>query len=186
MNAQVANLVISLGGMQLARKIPMDTNPEVLMYVRIAYVSVQLLCLAVYYYTSMKIKQKNDTTVLKYVEPKNPMSTDSGGLVTTTIRDYDLGEVSKLVRGIYMGVAMMGVLHLYMKFNPPLFVQALTALKGIYDAKPVAIYLLGKPAEGDLKRPFKAGGMFGAAGDPATDAASIKEAESKPAPKKEE
>lgn len=35
-------------------------------------------------------------------------------------------------------------------------------LKNLYDAKPVAIYILGKPAEGDLKRPFKSGGgMFG-------------------------
>ena len=37
-------------------------------------------------------------------------------------------------------------------------------LKNLYDAKPVAIYILGKPAEGDLKRPFKAGGgLFGSA-----------------------
>ena len=35
-------------------------------------------------------------------------------------------------------------------------------LKTLYDAKPVAIYILGKPAEGELKRPFKAGGgLFG-------------------------
>jgi len=186
MNSQIANLALSLGGMQIARKIPMDSDPQILLYVRVGYVTAQLLCLAVYYYTSIKIKQKNDQTVLKYVEPKNPMSTDSGGLVTTTVRDYDLAEVSKLVRGVYMGVAMMAVLHLYMKFNPPLFVQALTGLKGIYDAKPVQIHLFGKPATGDLKRPFKVGGMFGAAADPATDAASIKEAESKPAPKKDE
>lgn len=33
--------------------------------------------------------------------------------------------------------------------------------KGLYDAKPVAIHILGKPAEGDLKRPFKAGGLMG-------------------------
>ena len=35
-------------------------------------------------------------------------------------------------------------------------------LKNLYDAKPVAIWIFGKAAEGDLKRPFKgAGGMFG-------------------------
>ena len=31
-----------------------------------------------------------------------------------------------------------------------------------HDAKPVAIHILRKPAVGDLKRPFKAAGMFGA------------------------
>lgn len=34
-------------------------------------------------------------------------------------------------------------------------------LKNLYDAKPVAIHLFGKPAEGDLKRPFKVASMFG-------------------------
>ena len=35
-------------------------------------------------------------------------------------------------------------------------------LKGLYDAKTVHIHILGKAAEGDLKRPFKSsGGMFG-------------------------
>jgi len=66
MNSQVASLALSLGAMQLARKIPMDSDPNALLYVRIGYITSQLLCLAVYYYTSMKIKQKNDTTVLKY------------------------------------------------------------------------------------------------------------------------
>lgn len=37
------------------------------------------------------------------------MSADSGGLVTTTVKDYDLGEVSKGMRGVYTGVAMMYV-----------------------------------------------------------------------------
>lgn len=72
-------------------------------------------------------------------------------------------------------------------------------LKSLYDAKPVAIHILGKPAEGDLKRPFKAGGMFGGtlrlarlscwvrwmsgcctgSSDPQTDKAAIDEAEKK-------
>lgn len=61
-----------------------------------------------------------------------------------------------------MGIAMMCVLHLYMQYTQPLFIQAIMGLKGLYDAKPVAIYVLGKPAEGELKRPFKqSGGFFG-------------------------
>ncbi len=56
---------------------------------------------------------------------------------------------------------MMGFLHVYMKYTQPLFIQSLMGLKGLYDAKPVAIHLLGKPAVGDLKRPFKAASMFG-------------------------
>jgi Phosphate transport (Pho88) len=47
---------------------------------------------------------------------------------------------------------MMTFLHLYMKFTQPLFIQGLMGLKGLYEAKPVALYIF---AEGDLKRPFK-------------------------------
>ena len=61
-----------------------------------------------------------------------------------------------------MGLAMMVFLHLYMHYTQPLFIQALMGLKSLYDAKPVAIHIFNKPAEGDLKRPFKVGGgMFG-------------------------
>lgn len=95
-----------------------------------------------------------------------------------------------------MGVAMMGFMHLYMKYTQPLFIQSLMGLKNLYDAKLLHIHLLGKPAVGDYKRPFAAASMFGgtadlfypesvlltirytaAAGGPATDAASIAEAE---------
>ena len=60
-----------------------------------------------------------------------------------------------------MGIAMMAVMHIYFKFTQPLFIQSLMGLKTLYDAKPVAIHLLGKPATGELKRPFKTPALFG-------------------------
>jgi len=186
MNAQLGNLGISLAAMQLARKIPFE-DPQVLLYVRIAYVSVQIIVMGVYYWVSMQIKAKNDLTVLKYVEPKSPMSPDtSGGLVTITVREYDLQETSKAMRSVLMGVGMMAFMHGYLGYTQPLFIQALMGLKGVYDSNEVTIHVIGKKAEGDLKRPFKAPpGMFGPTG-PQTDAAAIKEAEAAEKIKKEE
>lgn len=46
-----------------------------LLYVRCLYVGAQLLSLGVYYYATLKIKQKNDLKVLKYTEPAKPMVT---------------------------------------------------------------------------------------------------------------
>jgi hypothetical protein len=34
-------------------------------------------------------------------------------------------------------------------------------IKGVFDAKPVAIHIFGKPATGDLKRPFTTASLFG-------------------------
>jgi len=57
---------------------------------------------------------------------------------------------------------MMGFLHVYLGYTQPLFIQAAMGIKNLYDAKPVAIHVLGKPAVGDLSRPFKAApGIFG-------------------------
>lgn len=73
-----------------------------------------------------------------------------------------MGEVSKQLRSVYIGLAMMCFLHLYMQYTQPLFVQSLMGLKNLFDAKILTIHVLGKAADGDLKRPFKAGaGMFG-------------------------
>jgi hypothetical protein len=44
-----------------------------------------------------------------------------------------------------MGIAMMAAMHLYFKFTQPLFIQAPMGFKGLYDAKLVSIYILGKP-----------------------------------------
>lgn len=56
----------------VARKIPTD-EPQVLFYLRIAYIAVQALSLAFYFYLTLVIKKKNDLTVLKYVQPPAPM-----------------------------------------------------------------------------------------------------------------
>ena len=37
------------------------------------------------------------------------------------------------------------------------------ALKNLYDSKPIKIHILGQPAEGELKRPFKTASLFGEA-----------------------
>jgi len=179
MSSAIQNLLLSLGAMQLARKIPFE-NPDVLNYVRIGYVVSQVLVIGAYYLVAEKIKKKNDQTVLKYVEPKNAMTDEPAKVITITYRDYDLQQTTQLLRAAWIGVAMMGFLHLYMKYTQPLFVQGLMGLKALYEAKPVAIHLLGRPAEGDLKRPFKGpASMFGGGGDVQTDKAAIEEAEKK-------
>ncbi|XP_006457694.1 hypothetical protein AGABI2DRAFT_64306, partial [Agaricus bisporus var. bisporus H97] len=158
----------------VARKIPFE-DPVVLGYVRIAYITAQVVILATHYYVSIAIKRENDQTVLNFSRcpngaqpsrrsclPLSPhRSQEHGKLVSTTVNDYDLTEVSKLLRSAYMGIVMMAVIHGYFKFTQPLFVQALLGVKGIYDVERVTICLLGKPATGNFKRPFTSQGIVG-------------------------
>lgn len=78
------------------------------------------------------------------------------------------------------------------------------ALKGLYDSKLLRIHILGEPAEGEFKRPFKTTSLFGkptlqykdrrrnveritgATGNPETDKAAIDEAEKRIGAKKED
>ena len=99
-------------------------------------------------------------TTLKYVEPAPVGSSEEGKLVTTTIQAYDSAQLKTAFRGQLMGMAMMGFMHLYLKYTNPLLIQSIIPLKGAFENNLVKIHVYGQPASGDLKRPFKAGGGF--------------------------
>ena len=149
MNAQVVTLFLGLGLSQVARRLNLDGY---LWQLRGLYLGVHLLLIGLYLYIAQKIRQKNDNTLLKYAEGK-PMSSQTGeppSVVTTTLCQYDLLEVSKAMRGLFTGVAMTLFMHLcvsarifstaeltlhicsYLKFTQPLLVSSLTVWISIW------------------------------------------------------
>lgn len=123
------------------------------------------------------LTQTTDMSTLKYVEPA-PMGTgEEPRPVTTTNMDYDKGQLRQLIRSQLMGVGMMAVMHLYFKYTNPLLIQSIIPLKGAFESNLVKIHLFGKPATGDLARPFKNAGGFMSQGQPKSDKASIENAE---------
>jgi len=186
MNSQMKGLVLSLGLMQVARKVPTD-RPDVLFIIRCTYILSQLLQVALFYWTSLKIKAKNDTTVLKYQEPPKGFGqgAEPGAPVTTTVRDYDLKEVSKNTPSMLIGIAIMAVMHLKFGYTQPLLIQSVMPLKSLYENPIIRIHILGYPATGDLARPFKAPPGLMSALNEANQASngSIKRAEDENTPK---
>ncbi|RYP68975.1 hypothetical protein DL771_006397 [Monosporascus sp. 5C6A] len=178
LSPQVVNIIIILGMMQVSKRIPFD-NPDVLNGVRALYVASNLIIAAIYVYVQIQINKKKDLTTLKYVEPAPMGSSEEGKLVTTTVHVYDSAKLKELFRGQLMGVAMMGFMHLYMKYTNPLLIQSIIPLKTAFEANLVKIHLLGRPASGDLKRPFKqpAGLMSGMTGPVQSDKKAVEAAE---------
>lgn len=90
-----------------------------------------------------------------------------------------MSQLKAALKSQAMGVAMMAVMHLYFKYTNPLLIQSILPLKGAIEGNLVKVHVFGKPAAGDLKRPWKAaGGMMGmAAGEVKSDKASIAAAE---------
>ena len=111
-------------------------------------------------------------------------SQDDPKLVTTTIHAYDRAQLQTAMKGQLVGIAIMGFMHLYMKYTNPLLVQSILPVKGLLEGNLAKIHLFGKSASGDLKRPWKAGGGLmsalqgqGAGNEIKTDKASIEAAE---------
>lgn len=179
LNPQVTNLLIILGMMQVAKKIPFD-DPTVLNLCRAAYAASNVIILGIYLYIKTVVDRKKDMTTLKYVEPAPMGSSEEGKLVTTTVHAYDIGQLKNLLRAQAMGVVMMAVMHLYFKYTNPLLIQSIIPLKGALEANLTKIHIFGQPATGDLKRPFKqsAGFMSGLQSGPAqSDKKAVEAAE---------
>ncbi|KAK1775981.1 inorganic phosphate transporter Pho88 [Copromyces sp. CBS 386.78] len=179
LSPQITNLVIILGMMQVAKKIPFE-DPNVLNLCRALYALSNVVILAIHLYIMNTINRKKDLTTLKYVEPAPMGSTEEGKLVTTTIHAYDLAQAKQLLRSQMMGVFMMGVMHLYFKYTNPLLIQSIIPLKGAFESNLAKIHIFGQPASGDLKRPFKqaAGFMSGLQGGAAqSDKKAVEAAE---------
>ncbi len=107
-------------------------------------------------------------------------SAEEPKLVTTTVHSYDLQQLRSMFKSQLMGVGMMGVMHLYFRYTNPLLIQSIIPLKGAFEGNLAKIHLLGQPAIGELKRPWKAAGGFmgmGGAGEVKSDKKSIEQAE---------
>jgi hypothetical protein len=103
--------------------------------------------------------------VLKYVDSAQPFSQDQPPLITTTVQEYDTTQLKSGIKAAFMGIGMMGVMHLYFGYTQPLIVQSIMPIKNVIESKVAKVHLLGKEPVGDLKRPWKTGGLFGSAGD---------------------
>jgi hypothetical protein len=103
--------------------------------------------------------------VLKYVDSAQPFSQDQPPLITTTVQEYDTSQLKSGIKAAFMGIGMMGVMHLYLGYSQPLLVQSIMPIKNVLESKVAKVHLLGKDTVGDLKRPWKTAGLFGSAGD---------------------
>ncbi|KAG7666153.1 PHO88 [[Candida] subhashii] len=182
MNPAVTNIMLMLVMMQVSKRINFE-DPDILFYTRAGYITCQVLALTIYFIVRAKINAKNDLTTLKYVEPANPLQGESEPkAVVTTVKEYDLQQVNSAMKSVFTGMAMMGFMHIYMKYTNPLLMQSISTIKSALETNIVKIHLYGTPATGDLKRPFKAApgimdALTGGAGGVKTDKQSIETAE---------
>ncbi|KAG0056589.1 hypothetical protein BGZ83_004371 [Gryganskiella cystojenkinii] len=177
------NMALVMGSMQITNRLDLeDTKTKQLILG--AYVTAQAIVLGVSYLIQRRIQSKNDTTVLKYLDQPKPLSGEQPKLITTTNMAYDLEQNAQSQKQALISLALMVFLHFQFGVIRPLVVQSILPVKNALQSKFAQVHLFGKPAEGDLRRPWKADNPFaalsGAAEEPQSEAAekaAIKKAE---------
>ncbi|KAI9595445.1 inorganic phosphate transporter Pho88 [Syncephalis fuscata] len=157
------NVVMMLGIMQLTKWFDME-DPSTIFYFRILYVSVQATLCLVALAMIKKVQAKNDQTPLRYQEAQQPFSQEPPNFITTTVCEYDQQQFWQQIKQVGTSVALLGFIHYKWGYVQPLLLQSILPVKSLFDSPAIQVHLLGKPAEGELKRPWKAASPFGAFG----------------------
>ncbi|KAF9192796.1 hypothetical protein BGZ51_004781 [Haplosporangium sp. Z 767] len=161
MNSQIMNMALVMGSMQITNRLDLeDTKTKQLILG--AYVTAQAIVLGISYIIQSRIQAKKDTAVLKYMEQPKPMSGEEPKLVTTTNMAYDLEQNAQARKQALIGLIVMVFLHFQFGVIRPLVVQSILPIKNALQSKFAQVHLFGKPADGDLKRPWRADNPFAA------------------------
>ncbi|KAI8911057.1 inorganic phosphate transporter Pho88, partial [Gorgonomyces haynaldii] len=69
-------------------------------------------------------------------------------------QEYDLGQAKALAFQNVLGAAIIVFMHLKWGYLRPMLLQSVLGLRTLSAAPIVQVYLFGKPATGDLARPW--------------------------------
>ncbi|KAI9095519.1 inorganic phosphate transporter Pho88 [Phlyctochytrium arcticum] len=180
--SQVTNLAVVFGLVQLANKLDLDNEANV-NYLRVGYLGMQICVAVAYAIVYRRVLQKNDQSNLTFTEVKNPLSPQNSETVRTTVKDYDVGKLKELFRSQVTAMVILGFIHFKWGYLRPLLLQSVLGFRSLYQTQLVQIHLLGRPATGDLARPWKAASPFSAPPTPVTEK-EIKAKDRKEAKKK--
>lgn len=153
--SQLSSIGLVLLLVQVSKRFDL-TDPSVIFKIRILFYSVQALYLLICAVIYKQIIKRNDQTPVTQTPQPSPFST--GARPASTVmpaKDYDLSELKKMVQQTVLSTLFMTVLHFKFNFVQPLIFQSIPPMKQLFEAPLTRIYLYGKAATGDLKRPFK-------------------------------
>lgn len=158
MNPLISNIGVMLLSNYICKRLDM-TDPKIIDYLRIFYVSMNALTYLIYTYIKLQIKKTNNLKTIKYKNQKSPMEllfkggnddTPAEAEIVKTIADYDLEQVDALLKGFYTSWLMMAGMHLYMKYTQPLVQQGISPIKACAEHDLFKAYILGQ----EVQRPF--------------------------------
>ncbi|KAF2168575.1 hypothetical protein M409DRAFT_21325 [Zasmidium cellare ATCC 36951] len=155
MKPQMQNIIIMASAIVASTQIPFK-DPNVLNAARTIYIFINLIVLAILAYTRLRIAQQKDTTLLPPPPPFKPDKPNK----PPTIQTHDLHHFTSLLKSQVTSMLMVALMHLYFRLPTPLVIQSILPIKNALESNLVKIYVFGRPAVGELKRPWKDGAGF--------------------------
>jgi len=153
-------------------------DPMVIFGARAGFIIVQALLLLSYGFIAYRARKANDQTPVTVAKKPSAFQAASAmasgdasaaaapaSSSTTTVAQYDYDQVMSLVKNVLISSAITCFIHYKWNYVQPLFIQGLLNPVTFVGHPLFNIYFLGKPATGDLKRPFveenPLGGLMG-------------------------
>ncbi|KAK4504486.1 hypothetical protein PRZ48_005402 [Zasmidium cellare] len=152
MNSQIQNILIMVSAILASTQIPLK-DPSVLA-ARTIYISINLAVLAILAYVRLRIAQVKDTTIIPS-KPSEPNSKTPSPSQPSTVQTHDLHHLHILIKSQLTSMAIVALMHLYFKLPTPLLIQSILPVKNALESHVVKVYVLGRPAVGELGRPWE-------------------------------
>jgi len=147
--AAIAEMLVVLPAIYVMNQIDW-TKSENLLYVRIAYGTVQVLAITLWLVLYKMISGATNTKKIRVPPP----AMGSGVEQEMTVCEYDISNVKKALNQLGLGLLVVLGIHLKWDIIQPLFIQTLMVPLQLYKNPLVKIYILGEKGQVET-RPFK-------------------------------
>jgi len=134
--------------------------------IRVAYAAVQIAVLATFGIVYTRVKKSEDKTVV-HVPAETQFGQEIKPATSMPTCEYDMSQLMKLVQQTAIQGLMTSLMHFQWGYLFPLAIQVVMGPISALDQPIVQIYVFGREAVGDLKRPFPAPSPFGLPQTPA-------------------
>jgi hypothetical protein len=146
--SSMSNSALMVGAIFAMRYINFQ-NPKMVMYVKLAYITMQLVALLVLLFIRKRISSNKETQPVTIPESR------SAAAQTMSVKDYDLSQWKQGLSQALVGTCITLFINYKWQAIQPLFIQSLLTPKNMITSPLFRIYITGEKAVGKLSRPFK-------------------------------
>jgi len=144
----IGNPLFMMGAIFAMRYVNLQ-DPKIVMYVKMAYITVQVATILVSLLIRKRITESKETGNVAVPESRG------GTPQTVSVKEYDLSQIKQSLNQALIGTLITLFINYKWQVIQPLFIQSVLAPKNMLTSPLFRIYIMGDKATGKLARPFK-------------------------------